>query len=714
MMNRREDRSFWHVLVFWWAVLVLLQFGERLFLFSGMAMVELPSVATGAQIFGIGFLGDAITATGLLVVALVMAVPLAVSFAVRQGARRSALWCRSVAATAGIVGVLLAGLLIIDVGYFTYNRQHLDFVFFEYLDELVQGGGDTGTSQAAQQTGAELAEAGKWVVRIGSFFLLEFLLVAGWWAFYARCVAPALGQWRSRRPVAAPVMLSATLIGSVMGLSPAEGTMNGSSFDREAYHSLAQNPVLFAREPLQDALLSQWTWSPRRDARVMTIDDAIRTTQAALNGRFPVPGYPLVREMPAASSRSFSKPANIVLLFVEGLDRRYLGRAVTVHQDGRAASGAVTRTVPLTPFLTRLQEDSLYVANFFSNGVQTARGLFSTFCSASPRHGTAAIKTRQDRNYLCLPAVLKQYGFETEMVVGLESDLTGLRTFAARNGIDRLYGDSDFGSAAQRLGVGVTDRDLLRFMTARLESLQGGSRPFLLAAMTAGTHHPFRVPDDHPDVRALQQDADAYPAALRSFDLELERFFARGLASGLLKDTVVVILGDHGRHEPVGRTDLERQVGHFMAPLFIWIDASLRGDITYRPRSVFQVVSQVDLAPTILSLNRLTPDLAPFVGRDVSCLLAEVCVEDNRAYLTSVYDDLIGWADPTGLWLYSFRRHVLSRVALGLDGSIRQLSVSDDEAAQARRTMFAFYTTSNVLLEQNRLWPAAPLHRPSS
>ncbi|MER3418401.1 MAG: hypothetical protein C4343_04720, partial [Chloroflexota bacterium] len=57
----------------------------------------------------------------------------------------------AVAATAGIVGVLLAGLLIIDVGYFTYNRQHLDFVFFEYLDELVQGGGDTGTSQAAQQ-----------------------------------------------------------------------------------------------------------------------------------------------------------------------------------------------------------------------------------------------------------------------------------------------------------------------------------------------------------------------------------------------------------------------------------------------------------------------------------------------------------------------------------------------------------------------------------
>src|SRR2546426_4810136 len=39
-------------------------------------------------------------------------------------------------------------------------------------------------------------------------------------------------------------------------------------------------------------------------------------------------------------------------------------------------------------FLDRLKDESLYFANFFSNGVATTRGLFSTFCSYYPRQGT--------------------------------------------------------------------------------------------------------------------------------------------------------------------------------------------------------------------------------------------------------------------------------------------------------------------------------------
>ena len=60
----------------------------------------------------------------------------------------------------------------------------------------------------------------------------------------------------------------------------------------------------------------------------------------------------------SADGIRFTKPANVIILFLEGLDRRYLGQT---YGEVRG-----------TPFLDRLREDSVYFTNFFSNGVQTS------------------------------------------------------------------------------------------------------------------------------------------------------------------------------------------------------------------------------------------------------------------------------------------------------------------------------------------------------
>lgn len=167
---------------------------------------------------------------------------------------------------------------------------------------------------------------------------------------------------------------------------------------------------------------------------------------------------------------------------------------------------------------------------------------------------------------------------------------------------------------------------------------------------------------------------------------------------------MVIILGDHGRHEPIGKTDIERQAGHFLAPLYVWLDDSLRKEGNYRPRVVTQVASQVDIAPTILSINGLTPRVAPFVGRNFACLLKNDCLDDNRAYLSSVYDDLIGLADQSGLWLYSFRRSSLTAVDLDLRNPASHPAGDEPKAAKHVRTMTAWYLAFNTLLEANKVW----------
>jgi hypothetical protein len=460
------------------------------------------------------------------------------------------------------------------------------------------------------------------------------------------------------------------------------------------YYTLAQNPILFASEALRVAWVSRGTMERRTGAEAMPYEDTVRTVQRLLGTgeEFADPRYPLVRGLSTGPHGvRLPKPANVVILFLEGLDRRYLGQT---YGDVRG-----------TPFLDRLKEDSVYFQNFFSNGVQTSRGLFATLCSTYPRHGASAMKTRYAHDYLCLPSLLQRQGYSTEMVIGQHRDLNRLQTFLSRNGLQQLFDEGDFPPHAERAGLGIVDGVLFDLCYERIRQRQMEGKPFFLATLTLTTHHPFAAPLRHADVRSLQQTVpDQYVAALRYTDLELERVFTRLHREGLLRNTVVLIVGDHGRHEAVGKTDLERKAGHFASPLFIWMDESLRTPATYRPRMVSTIASHVDVAPTILALNGAMPAMAPFAGHDLTCLLVRDCLPDQVAYLTSVYDNLIGLASREGLLLYSFQTEAFQEAGLTFE------PISDGRPGEGRltlsrrRDLMALYDLSNAALDSNRLW----------
>jgi phosphoglycerol transferase MdoB-like AlkP superfamily enzyme len=337
-----------------------------------------------------------------------------------------------------------------------------------------------------------------------------------------------------------------------------------------------------------------------------------------------------------------------------------------------------------------------------SNGVQTSRGLFSTFCSFFPRQGASAMKTLYTHDYVCLPSVLRKAGYQTEMVISQHRDLNRLQLFMARNGLHRLLGEQDFAADVERAGGRITDGALFELFYNRVRVLHQMHQPYLLMTHSLGTHHPFTVPGTHPDVHALQVDPDGYLAALRYTDLELERLFSRLVAEGLLKNTMVVVLGDHGRHEPVGDTEFERQVGHFVTPMLIWLDPSLR-PASYKPRSISVIASQVDLAPTILSLNGVTTNVLPFLGRDLSCALVSACNLPNFAYLSSVYDDLIGLAEGDRLLIYSLRAERLMEGRLDLTNATPKQP--NDPAVSGRyRRLLALYAASNAVIDRNAIW----------
>ena len=676
--------------VFWWLLLVVAQQAQRIFLIGAAARREMPSPTILGLTLFTGLRADLVTASFGMLAALVVALVVAAPFLVRGLQRARIVLARVFSATAAVLTVAFIAVLTVDMGYYLYSGHRLDAVFLEYISDLFGQGrqGEIRGSQVGTQTAAELREVGTWAVRVVCYSAVLTAAIAGWRRLFRRVVARSVGAWPRTTAIVLPLLVAAC----AWGLHPdGPDTVQSAPIANSTYYALAQTPIWILNTPLERA--SKAVEIPPAVRAAMPEPRAVPLARDILlpGARFVSPRYPLVHVEEPRPSPLARRP-NVLLLFIEALDRRFLGRTIA----GRR----------VTPFLDTLLADSVTFEQFHSNGAQTFHGLFASLCSGLPRQGVAATKARYANDYLCLPTLLARGGYRTKMVIGQNRDRSHSRLglFMARNGLEELIDESGFPRNAPRAGLGVADGALFDRIRVEIDALRAGGRPYFLTTLTTGTHHPFEVPPGHPDVAALRADPDRYVAALRYLDSELERFF-RGLErDGALRDTVVFILGDHGRHERIAKTEVENSAGHFMAPLGVWLDPSLRTPSVYRPRIVSGIASQLDLTPTILALAGLTPRVSSFAGRDVSCALHADCLPTRSVYLSAVYELGAGVADRDGFWFYLFHSRALQHVDLQLHSAPQRWAADDPAVARRIQDILALYITANALVEQNALW----------
>jgi Sulfatase len=676
--------------VFWWLLLVVVQQAQRVFLILATARREIPSAGVLGLTLFTGLRADLITASVGMLGALLVASLVAASVALRDRRRAGAVLARTVGLVGGVLAVAYITILTVDMGYYLYSGQRLDAVFMEYVADMIGQGrhGQLGGSQVGAETAAELGDVRTWAARVAGYATLLTAAIFVWRVFFRRAVAPTLRAWPQATAVALPVLV---VVGA-WGLHPdGPDSVQAAPIGSSTFYALAQSPIWIVKTSVETAARPHTI--PRAVETLMPESRAIPIARELLapGAQFLSPRFPLVHLEDPRPSRLPRRP-NVLVIFLEALDRRFLGRTIA--------------GVRVTPFLETLFADSVTFAQFHSNGAQTFHGLFASLCSYLPRQGTAATKARYANDYLCLPTLLARAGYRTRMVLGQNRDQSHSRLglFMARNGLEELIDESGFPPSAPRAGLGIADGALFDRVRVEIDKLRAGGRPYFLTTLTLGTHHPFGMPSDHPDVVALRPERDQYVPALRYVDLEFERFFRALERDGALRDTVVFVLGDHGRHERIANNDVENAAGHFNVPLAVWVDPSLRSASVYRPRVVNGMVSQLDITPTILGLAGLTPRVSSFGGRDVSCALAADCLSDRPAYLSEVYEEGAGLADRDGFWFYGFGRHTLDHIDLSLAGPPRRLTGDDPVAAPRIERILALYVTANALIEQNALW----------
>src|SRR5205823_4149380 len=315
-MLRRMGAPVLGVVVFWWIVFFLAQGADRAFLLRDAARLEPPTAGVLAVTLLAGARADLVVASLAILVALLLAGVMAAPWALasRQGGRRARDVFRVAFGTVcWALAVLCALVVTVDMAYYGYNRQHLDAVFFEYVDEMLSrgpaspGAAETprASRQALEQTRAEIGEAGKWGARLAAFALVQAVVIFAWRWTFRRRVEPVLARWSARWPRASLVALGVGLVAGATGLDR-EGPLAIArvGIPSTTYYVLAQNPIWQTVDASLLAFGSDQQRARSRAEALMPLDEAIRLTRqtVAPGAVFPSDHYPLVRgaEPPAA------------------------------------------------------------------------------------------------------------------------------------------------------------------------------------------------------------------------------------------------------------------------------------------------------------------------------------------------------------------------------------------------------------------------------
>ena len=287
------------------------------------------------------------------------------------------------------------------------------------------------------------------------------------------------------------------------------------------------------------------------------------------------------------------KPAQIVVVLEESLGSEFVG-----------ALGAV-KSHAVTPNLDRWTHDGLLLTNLTANGNRTVRGLEGVLCSFVPLPGDAIVKRDRSENVASIARVLAANGYRTAFFYGGYGTFDDMKPFTSANGWADFVEQPDFPSDAYRTIWGVADEYIFDALLARQLAQRAKNEPFFGTLMSVSNHKPYGFPDGRVTPSAKQ---NGRLAAVLYSDYCIGRYLDALRSNGLLDDTLVLIVGDHGARV-YGAEEIPT-ASYRIPALFVTPDASFRG------RRIERLCSQIDLVPTLLSLAGIATR-APFFGADL-------------------------------------------------------------------------------------------------
>ncbi len=282
----------------------------------------------------------------------------------------------------------------------------------------------------------------------------------------------------------------------------------------------------------------------------------------------------------------------------------------------------------VTPNLDRYGEKGIYFKNAYGSSFRTDRGVVSVLSGYPAQPTTSIMKIPQKtENLPSLSKALQPEGYQMTFYYGGDENFTSMRSYLVSSGFHERISQSDFPLKQQSSSWGVPDEFLFQKV---LEDLTNSpSQPFFKAMLTLSSHPPFDVPGTKKfDNEVL--NAMAYTDSCLGFFLDSLRTLP------LWKNTLVILVADHSMIYP---SDLPNHL-----PLRYQIPIIFTGGVIQQGENRHNIVSQIDIVPTVLSLLGLPATDFPF-GKN----MLDTNVPSFAFYS---YPDVFGFISESGVAVY--------------------------------------------------------------
>lgn len=294
-------------------------------------------------------------------------------------------------------------------------------------------------------------------------------------------------------------------------------------------------------------------------------------------------GPPIKKQLPDAGPR----PRNVLVILMESTGVDY---ALKPQPDGRVAM----------PFLADLGRRGTLLANHFSAGNSSPRGIFSLMSGLYVMPEVAIWDVRKD---VRLPSLVSYLGGGRRafLVTPASLDWYFPHAFMQHAGFDELWGYHALPVRRNAPGGRSHARDegeTVGFFLKRLAETRAAGAPFVAVYYSFVAHWPY--PDYGDDTHFLSptRPQNLYYNNLHYLDKQIERIYKKCEELGLIEDTIIAIAGDHGEsfgQHPHNYTHSRMSYNeNFRTP------ALLLHPRLFPPRRVTEPTSHVDFAPTLL------------------------------------------------------------------------------------------------------------------
>lgn len=410
------------------------------------------------------------------------------------------------------------------------------------------------------------------------FFLLFLLISAGWLValndFFKRYQQQVtMEQSRAWWKNSLLILLTAFVL-----FAFARGRLSSKSTMHEGMAIVGQNA--FVNQIALNANFTLMKSLSRKDQH--TADSQVQQGDLRYCKRFysknffPERGR-LLQDIKASTPVDSLRRFNVVLVLMESLNMSKMGFHGHENQS---------------PYLTQLAGESVFFDRFFSSGIHTFNGLFSSTSGFPSYYTDQGLRQYTHRPFATLANLLKPYGYQSYFCTTHDAVFDNMEGFFKLNGFENIISESDF-SMSESIGVtGVPDHLLYAKLVERLNA-RPSNENFVAFVMTGTDHGPWHIPDNipfKPSGESYQENASRYA------DWAVRQFIEQAKQQAWYANTVFVFLGDHGQ---IMEDPYQMPITYHHTPCIIHCPAILKSELNHH------LAYQPDLLPSIASLLNL-------------------------------------------------------------------------------------------------------------